>query len=381
MKIQRIETLVLSRGVRVHAGEISWLWVRVHTDDGRVGLGETYPMATACEAVIHAQLAPLLLGRDPRQIDRLWADMKLACETFGHAGAEMRALSAIDIALWDLLGKIAGLPVYQLLGGACRDRIPTYNTCYDHLFDFTTHAGPLAKSLLEQGIGAMKIWPFDQVALRNRGQYLSPSEIEEGLAPIRQIRDAVGDRMAIALEFHGYWNLPCAVRIAQAVEPYQILWLEEMMPQDSAPAYRHLAQTTRIPLILSERYMTRWQFREVLESGAAKIVNPDLCWCGGLSEAKRIATLAETWQVPVAPHNCGGPVLHLASLHLARNLPNLFLLESVRRHYLKEYQGLVTETGAAREGFLTTPESPGLGLDLDAGVFQRSDVSVREVNL
>ncbi|MBL9129068.1 MAG: mandelate racemase/muconate lactonizing enzyme family protein, partial [Verrucomicrobiales bacterium] len=218
MKIVRIETITLARGIRVHAGEISWLWVRVHTDDGLVGLGETYPLAQACEAVIHHQLAPLLLGRDPRAIDRLWADMKLACETFGHQGAEMRAISAVDIALWDLLGKICGQPVYQLLGGASRDAIPTYNTCYDHRFDFRTHAADLARSLLDEGIGAMKIWPFDDVAARRGGQYLSPADLDEALRPVRSIRDAVGDRMEIALEFHGYWNLPCAVRIARAVE-------------------------------------------------------------------------------------------------------------------------------------------------------------------
>jgi galactonate dehydratase len=132
-------------------------------------------------------------------------------------------------------------------------------------------------------------------------------------------------------------------------------------------------------LILSERLMTRWQFREVLEHGTAQIVNPDICWCGGISEAKKIATMAETYYVPVAPHNCGGPVLHVASLHLAQNLPNLFILESVRRHYLKEYQGLVSFTAPAEQGQLRAPEGPGLGIELDASVFQRSDVAVRVV--
>jgi len=381
VKITRLETIVLARGLRVHAGEISWLWLRIHTDAGLVGLGETYPIAESCEAVVHAQLAPLLLGRDARQIDRIWADLKLACETFGHAGAEMRAISAVDIALWDLLGKATGQPVYQLLGGASRERIPTYNTCYDHRFDFNTDAAGLARSLLAEGIRAMKIWPFDAVALRNGGQYLSAADVEEGLRPIRAIRDAVGDAMEIALEFHGYWNLPSAVRIAQALEPYRILWLEEMLPQDGLAAYRTLRQETKIPLILSERLMTRWQFREVLEGGLAQIVNPDLCWCGGISEAKRIATMAEAWHVPVAPHNCGGPVLHLASLHLAQNLTNLFLLESVRRHYQQEYAGLVTETGAARDGWLRAPDAPGLGIELDPAVFRRPDVRVREVTL
>src|SRR5688572_12783366 len=377
MKITRIETIVLSRGITVHAGEISWLWVRVHTDDGLVGLGETYPAAESCEAVVRKQLAPLLLGRDAREIDRLWSEMFLAVSYHGWAGAEMRALSAIDIALWDLWGKHTRQPVYQLLGGKSRESIRTYNTCYDHVWDFNEDADKLARDLLGQGIRAMKIWPFDSTALRNRGQYITPGELEACLGPVKKIRDAVGDEMELAMEFHGYWNLPSAVRIARALEPHGILWLEELLPQDNLAAYRTLQRETSIPLVLSERLMTRWQFREVLEQGTAQFINPDLCWCGVISEAKKIATMAETYYVPVAPHNCGGPILHVASLHLAQNLPNLFMLESVRRHYLKEYQGLVTFVGPAKNGRLCAPSAPGLGVELDPSVLKRPDVVVR----
>ncbi len=379
MKITKLETIIFPRGIKVHAGEISWLWVRVHTDGGLVGLGETYPAAESCEAVVRKQLAPALLGRDAREIDKLWADMFLAVSYHGWAGAELRAISAIDIALWDLLGKHTGQPIYQLLGGKSRERIRTYNTCYDHVFDFNTDADKLAKDLLGQGISAMKIWQFDATALKNGGQFITNAELDACLEPVRKIRDAVGDQMEIAMEFHGYWNLPCAVKIARALEPYRILWLEEMLPQDNLAAYRALKQETSIPLILSERLMTRWQFREVLEHGTAQIINPDICWCGGISEAKKIATMAETYYVPVAPHNCGGPVLHVASLHLAQNLPNLFILESVRRHYLRDYQGLVNFTGPAEGGTLRAPEAPGLGVELEPSVLQRSDVRVEVI--
>lgn len=379
MKITQIETICLARGIKVHAGSISWLWVLVHTDNGLIGLGETYPAAETAEAAIRNSLAPVLLGRDPRQIDRLWADMMLAVSYHGWAGAEIRAISAIDIALWDLLGKSTGQPIYQLLGGKSRDRIRTYNTCYDHVHDFNRDADKLARDLLSSGIEAMKIWPFDAVALRNQGQYLTHSELESCLAPVRKIREAVGDRMEIAMEFHGYWNLPSAIQIAHALEPYRILWLEEMLPQDNVVAYKRLADETSIPLILSERLMTRYQFREVVEQGIAKFVNPDICWCGGISEAKRIASLAETYYLPVAPHNCGGPILHAASIHLAANLTNLFILESVRTHYLRDYPGLITNTLPAEDGWLRAPEAPGLGVELDPAVFSRSDVTIRSV--
>jgi len=379
LKIKRIETIRFDRGITIHAGAVNWLWVRIHTDTGVVGLGETYPAAESAEAVLVHSLSKVLLGRDPRQIDRLWADMLLAVGYHGWAGAEMRAISAVDIALWDLIGKATGQPVYQLLGGKSRDRIRIYNTCYDHVYDFNRDADLLAKDLLGMGISAMKIWPFDATALRNQGNYITHAELQECLRPVQKIREAVGDSMEIAMEFHGYWNLPSAVRIARALEPYGILWLEEMLPQDNLESYRRLAAETSIPLCLSERLMTRYQFREVVEQGLAKFVMPDICWCGGISEAKKIATLAETHYLPIAPHNCGGPVLHFASMHLAMNVTNLFILESVRRHYLKEYQGIVTTTGSSQEGWLRVPEAPGLGVDLDPSVFSRQDVSIQNI--
>jgi L-alanine-DL-glutamate epimerase-like enolase superfamily enzyme len=263
MKITAVETIYLSRGVTVHAGPIQWLWVRIHTDAGLIGLGETYPWPEAEASVVRRALAPVLMSRDPLQIDLLWADMFRAISYSGWAGAEMRAISAVDMALWDLAGKAAGVPVYQLLGGASRDRIRTYNTCYDHI-SFMTDPVRLARSLLDSGIQAMKIWPLDPVALRNGGQFITRHELKEGLEPLRQIKSEFGDDMEVAMEFHGYWNLHCAIQIAQACEQYEPMWLEEMLPQDNLAAYAELAAATSLPLCVSERLMTRWGFRELL---------------------------------------------------------------------------------------------------------------------
>jgi L-alanine-DL-glutamate epimerase-like enolase superfamily enzyme len=157
------------------------------------------------------------------------------------------------------------------------------------------------------------------------------------------------------------------------------MWLEEMLPQDNLAAYRELASATPLPLCLSERLMTRWGFRELLENRAARIIMPDICWCGGISEAKKIASMAETYYLPVAPHNCGGPVLHAASAHLAANLTNLCILESVRRHYLDEYRGLVTTTFPVVDGVVPLPSGPGLGVELTPHVFARPDVTVERL--
>ncbi|MFN8008749.1 MAG: mandelate racemase/muconate lactonizing enzyme family protein [Terriglobia bacterium] len=381
MKITKIETIHWQRAITVHAGAVSWLWVRIHTDEGWIGLGETYPAGHSAESVVLHALADVLLGRDPLEIDRLWADMLLKVGWYGWAGSEIRAISAIDIALWDLFGKKTGQPVYQLLGGKSRSAIRTYNTCYDHVYDFNADADLLAKDLLRQGISAMKIWPFDATALRNQGNFITGSELEACLVPVKKIRDVVGNSMQIAMEFHGYWNLPSAIKIARALEPFDILWLEEMLPQDNVDAYRCLAQTTSIPLCLSERFLTRYQFREVIEQKLAQFVMPDICWCGGISEAKKIATLAETHYLPIALHNCGGPILHAASVHLAMNVPNLFMLESVRRHYGQDYYGWVTRNIVAEKGCFAAPDEPGLGVDLHPSVFTRPDVTLQSVSL
>lgn len=375
MKISAIETIEYSRGITVHSGAIDWLWVRLHTDEGLTGLGETYPVAGAEASVISRSLARVLLGSDPLARDSLWGRMFESIAYSGWAGAEIRAISALDIALWDIAGKVAGQPVYNLLGGASRSAIRVYNTCYDHI-DFHTEPVRLARELLQAGIRAMKIWPFDRIARETGGNYITPDQLRRGAEPLRRIREELGDSIDVAMEFHGYWKLAPAIRIAQALEELEPMWLEEMLPQDNPAAYRELATATRLPLCLSERLMTRWGFREVLENRAARIIMPDIAWCGGISEARRIAAMAETWYSPVAPHNCGGPVLHMASAHLAANLPNLAILETVRRHYLDEYSGLLTADLRPVEGMLPLPPGPGLGVDLNPEVLERPGVKV-----
>lgn len=380
MKIIAIETIYLPKGITVHAGAIQYLWVRIHTDEGLIGLGESYPNAETEAAVIHTRLAAVLLGRDPSAIDRLWADMFLAVSYSGWGGAEMRAISAVDIALWDLLGKATGQPIYKLLGGASRQSIRIYNTCYDRV-DFLREPVQLARELLSSNIRAMKIWPFDPIARETAGNYITAEQMKQAIEPLALIREEFGDSIEVAMEFHGFWNLPCAIKIAKALKPYQPMWLEEMLPQDNLAAYAELARSTDLPLCLSERLMTRWGFRELLENRAGQVIMPDISWCGGLSEAKKIATMAETHYLPVAPHNCGGPVLHFASAHLAANVTNLYILETVRRHYLDEYQGLVTRSLAPNAGELPLPPGPGLGIELSEAVLTRKDAVVKKASL
>ncbi len=381
MRITAVETIYLPRGITVHAGAITYLWVRIHTDEGLIGLGESYPNAEAEAAVVHSRLAAVLLGKDPSAIDRLWADMFLAVSYSGWGGAEMRAISAVDIALWDLLGKATGQPIYKLLGGASRQSIRIYNTCYDRL-DFNREPARLAGELLSSNIKAMKIWPFDPIAKENSGNHISAEQIRHGIEPLRLIREEFGDSIDVAIEFHGFWNLPSAIKIAAALQDYKPMWLEEMLPQDNLAAYADLARSTDIPLCVSERLMTRWGFRELLENRAASIIMPDISWCGGISEGKKIATMAETYYLPIAPHNCGGPILHFATAHLSANVTNLYIMETVRRHYSEEYDGLVTrKLVAGVSGELPLPPGPGLGVELNPEVLARMDAVVKRSSL
>lgn len=339
MKVMRVETLWHPQWPR-------YVWLHVHTDSGIVGLGEVGHNALAAEHVIHEYAHRFLLGADPGRIDHLWTSIYDAMRIFSPAGSELRALAAIDEALWDILGRACGVPVYQLLGGASRDSIPIYNTCIgqEPIPDyrrFHEDAGALAEELLAEGIECMKIWPFDPFARQTHGQYLSTADLERGLAPVRAIRERVGDAMGIAIELHGFWNLPCAIQIARGLEPYKVQWVEEAISPESVQTQAEFAQACPAPVVSGERIYTRFGLRALLETGGAHIVNPDLTWTGGIGELKRMAAMAEAYRRPIKPHNEGGPVHHVACAHVAANVPNLYLLETIRFNYRHVFPQLV----------------------------------------
>ena len=376
MKITKVETIQ-------HPSYPVLTWVKLHTDAGLVGLGETIQGAPAVAGMIHGTFADILLGRDPSEIELLWHHMYRYAHYGGYAGTEMRAISAIDIALWDLLGKVHDVPVYKLLGGACREKIPTYNTCGSG-GDFPDHerfhddpAG-LAQDLLDNGIQAMKIWPFDDVAAPSNGQKISRDQLEYGVSRIRAIRDAVGDEMEIALEGHCLWNLPSAIKIARAVEPFNLMFLEELMFHDDPDATRQLREATSTPLVTSERLISLSAFKKVLDRGAADIAMIDICWTGGLSEAKKIAALAESYQLPMAPHNPGGPVNHLVVTHYCASIYNFFIMESVRGYYCSWFPEVVTYTHLPVQGEFPLPPGPGLGTELSETFLSQNEIVRQE---
>lgn len=383
MKITKLETIRIEERPNL-------LWIQVHTDEGLMGLGETFFGAQAVEAYIHETVAPIVIGRDPLEIDKLSADL-VGYLGYRSSGVETRGNSAFDIALWDLFGKVTDQPIAQLLGGFTRKNIRTYNTCagteyiknssgqntanyalksgktqgYDDLNSFMNCADELAISLLEEDITAMKIWPFDLAAEKTRGQSISTEDLKAALIPFEKIRNAVGDRMQIMVEFHLMWQLLPAIEIARALEPFDTFWHEDPIKMDSLSSLKRYAAASRAPIAASETLGSRFAFRDLIETGAAGIFNLDISWCGGLSEARKIASMAETWHLPIAPHDCTGPVVLCASTHLSLNAPNALIQESVRAFYKTWYRDLVTALPEVRKGCITVPPGPGLGMELN----------------
>jgi L-alanine-DL-glutamate epimerase-like enolase superfamily enzyme len=379
-------------------------FVLVHTDEGLVGLGDTFVGSTSVQTYVHEVAAPLLLGQDPLAIERLWHQLFTSTVRGGLTmrSAEIRGLSALDVALWDVAGQAHGLPLYRLLGGPTRGSLRVYNTCagyryggrkpagstanyvdgrsegpYEDLEAFLNRADELAESLLAEGFGAMKIWPFDQFAPPTHGHQISAEEIARGCEPFEKIRRAVGSRIEVALEMHSVWGLPAAQRIARAVEPYDPLWFEDPVRMDNLDTLLQFRASTRIPTTASETMSTRWQFREAFEKGALSIVMFDVGWVGGLSEARKIASMAEAYHLPIAPHDCVGPITLVAAVHLDYAVPNVFIQEVVRAYLHGVYPSLVTELPRVEGGAIRPPEGAGLGTQLLPDLRSRSDATVR----
>ncbi|GHC13995.1 mandelate racemase/muconate lactonizing enzyme family protein [Cerasicoccus arenae] len=368
MKIQSIETIRLEAHPRL-------LNVRVLTDSGIVGYGETYDKVLGSEGALHGSIAPLVLGQNALNINALQSLLFDNIRYHGYQGAEWRAWSAVEIALWDILAKAQGCSVRTLFGGEVQTTLPCYNTCigWGDCQDYQlcqNDSAALALSLLEDGYGMMKIWPFDKFSEASLGQQISRKHVEAGLQPLRQIREACGDKMAIGIEGHSRWSLPAAMRIAAACAEEDVEFFEDLLPAHDVASLAAVNASTRVPLVGSETVFTRYALRELIERRAVDIVMIDPMWCGGLSETRACAQFAATYGLPVILHNLGGPVAHAAVCQIAATIPNLWAIETSRALTQYAYPTLGGYQPKLVEGRMPLPSGDGLGAMLWPAVWE-----------
>jgi galactonate dehydratase len=358
MKIGRIETFFVPP---------RWLFVRIESDDGAVGWGEA-SLEGHAEAVDGAfeALRDRFIGHDPRRIEDIWQ--------IGYRGGFYRggpvlmsALSGLDQALWDLKGKVAGLPAWDMLGGKVRDRIKSYAWIGG---DRPHEIGDAARARREQGFSAVKM-----NATADLDWLGTPKAFDE---VVERVRAAQAEGMDVGLDFHGRVHRPMAKQLAKALEPLGLLFIEEPLLSENPEGLRQIAELVSTPIALGERLFSRWDFKPFLASGLVDIIQPDLSHAGGLSECRRIAAMAEAYDVAVAPHSPLGPLALAACLQLAGCAPNVALQEiSLGIHYNVGHDLLSfvsdPETLTPIEGWLAIPEGPGLGITIDEAAVREAD--------
>ena len=385
--------------------------LRIHTDDGFIGCGETYYTPHAIEGMIHDWMAERLLGAEATDIESHWRFLYERCTAFGFPGAELRAISAIDVALWDILGQVCKQPVWKLLGGATQKKVRIYNTCggpgygtqkqrpagahpgwpghgdegkpgplQDNWSSFHA-AGDLAEELVAEGITGMKVWPFDRFAHQGGGAYLSAADIEAGMKPLREIRKRVGDKIEIMIEGHAFFQLASALRLAHALAEIRPFWLEDVLRVDNLETLADFRHQCRLPIAASEMLLGRPSYLNLLQAKAADYVMIDPTWAGGISETRRIIELAQTYNISATMHDCTGPMTLYSGLHCSVASRNVVLQETVRAHIRTFYKHLIDRQPVIENGWLMPPMDPGLGTAFLPELFQAGSHGFRRTSL
>ncbi|MGI5915067.1 MAG: galactonate dehydratase [Anaerolineae bacterium] len=363
MKIVKVETFTY------WISWCNWLFVRVETDEGLYGWGEgsLHGAVRSVETAVHELADTVLIGEDPAGVERHWQRMYHAWRWRGGPTL-MTAVGALDMALWDIEGKRLGVPVYCLLGGPYRERLRGYASHW--LADATTpeDAYENAQEAVRRGFTGFKWSPFKREALREN----ESRAIAHAAELMAAAREGAGPETDIFVECAELLSPRTAAMVDEALAPYRPGWLEEPIPHENAAAMGRLQREITTPIATGERLLTRWEFLELLEHGGCKIIQPDLMHAGGISEVRRIASLADTYYIPVAPHNPGGPICMLAAMHLAAAIPNFYILEQMEAERpLRD--ALCTEPVRYQDGYFYLSAGPGWGTDLRLDVLRQRD--------
>lgn len=348
-----------------------WILVKVTTDTGITGWGECYASSVgpeAMRAVIEDVFTRHMEGENPENIELMFRRAYSAGFTQRPDLTVMGAFSGLEIACWDILGKARERPVYALLGGRMNDRIRAYTYIYplehhdmDTFWTDADAAGEAAADYVAQGYTALKFDPAGPYTMRG-GHMPAMSDISTSVAFCAAIREAVGDKADLLFGTHGQFNTAGAIRLGQALEPYSPLWYEEPTPPDNIEDMARVARQVRIPVATGERMTTKAEFGAVMRAGAAEILQPALGRAGGIWEMKKVAAMAESFNVQMAPHLYAGPVEWAANLHLATSIPNLLLAETIETDF---HDSLVNGAIRVENGFVRLSDAPGLGIEVD----------------
>lgn len=348
-------------------------FVRVYTDQGLAGTGETLDTIGA-EDIINHHLGPAVVGRDPLDIEAIWYDLWTwrsppggipPAFMHGMGGPYISALSGLEMALWDLAGKAVGLPLYRLFGGRVREKVAVY-------FHVSSPA-QAADVVRKTGVKAVKAVRLDAgTEEENSAQGFDPGKRFDWTLANRQIdafaervgalRKAIGPDIGLGLECHGRYDTESAIQLARAVEPYRPMWLEEPVPSDNPETMAKVRAATRVPIACGENIYTRYGFRPYLEQQAAAIIQPDMAKCGGLLETRKIAAMAEVYHIPIAPHGVASLLGQMAYAHVCATVPNFMILEWM--HYFNENMMRLTAAPEYSAGFLKVSDNPGIGVEL-----------------
>ena len=382
MKITAVKPWLVRVGTR---GWGEYLFVEVNTDEGITGWGEittTTQAANRALTTMVRQLNDLVVGEDPARIERIWHKVFRSFTYMGSRGAACEALSGLDIALWDIRGKELGLPIYELLGGAVRDDVPLYCHPDQSQFDTPENLYKEIRAIVDSGHTAFKFDPFPRSTEEgfSAQEYLDGKLSRKGervAAEITaQVRAAAGPDVELLIDAHGRFNVPTAIRLCRALkEAGDIDWFEEPVPVESYHALRQVREKVNASISVGERLHTRWEFVPILENELADYIMPDVTWTGGISELKKIATMAEAYYVPVSPHDASGPINVVAGAQVMITVPNFYRVETMRWD-LSRYNPMILTPLDNSGGSLHLTDAPGHGVEMNMDYLRENVIDI-----
>lgn len=353
--------------IKVYTVKPRWIFIKISTDEGIEGWGEMISGTKTDTVVAGAyELGKRIIGRNPFEIERIWQELHRSFFRGGPINGTI--ISGIEMALWDIKGKALNVPIYELLGGAARDRIMVYSWIGG---DRPQDVAKEAIDRRDRGFKAIKMNATEEL------HYIDSFEkIQAVVDRVKSIRDAVGFDLSIGVDFHGRVHKGMAKVLAKELEPYKLMFLEEVVLPENEEAFREVANHTTTPLATGERLYSRWDFKNILKEGAIDIIQPDIALCGGILETRKIAAMAEAFDVAVAPHAPYGPIALAATLQLDVCTPNVFIQEqSLGIHYNKGFDLLDfvknKEIFQYKDGYLELPKKPGLGIEIDEELVEK----------